>query len=158
MFLLAPILFLKRIELVLNREMAVIAVLVVVMFYVGAVSYLISSAKTRDTRIANQLREICIEFSQGSSTTRTSTDARNANANADAISFLLRRQRVYSYGKSVGNFTYVEVRVGSVRRSRTPDTLVASSSSDASDDDDDEEHQMMVGDYALDETNVTRSL
>lgn len=137
--------------------MAVIAVLVVVMFHVGAVSYLISSAKTRDTRIANQLREICIEFSQGSST--TSTDARNANANADAISFLLRRQRVYSYGKSVGNFTYVEVRVGSVRRSRTPDTLVASSSSDASDDDDDdEEHQMMVGDYALDETNVTRSL
>ena len=140
--------------------MAVIAVLVVVMFHVGAVSYLISSAKTRDTRIANQLREICIEFSQGSSSTRsrtrTRTDARNANA--DAISFLLRRQRVYSYGKSVGNFTYVEVRVGSVRRSRTPDTLVASSSSDASDDDDDEEHQMMVGDYALDETNVTRSL
>lgn len=110
------------------------------------------SAKRRDDAIHQRFKSICKEFSTDGIGIGQQVRGRNRGDNLDtheennehAVQVLLRlkRQRIYSYGKSMGVVSYIEVKVwggiGSRTRSRTPDTMVSMMSDD--DDGNDRSH------------------
>ena len=113
------------------------------------------SAKRREDAIHQRFKYICKEFStddgigigqqlRGRNRGRGDNIDTHEENNEHAVQVLLRlkRQRIYSYGKSMGVVSYIEVKVwggmGSRTRSRTPDTMVSMMSDD--DDGNDRSH------------------
>ena len=120
--------------------------LIVVTFYIGAAAYLISSARNQGMKITKQIWKVCSEASRASQNHAT----RRNGSEEDSVSLNLRRQQVYSYGKSIGNLMYIEVRTGnSRRRSRTPDTHACES--------EDDERNDFINENDCDEENQTNA-